>query len=243
MSLFIREDRGDSMRKFGTSTKKKKVRIKGSYQRYFDGYVEVRVPKEKGKGEKTVRLYVDDYHLAAVSSGMKLALRLFYLSLLTGAVVLFALAGWQDTAFNNNKLVACCLAAALAMMAWCAFALVLRYIPRWGKMTNWQYRSGSVNLCKSALYGCYWLGGCALVTALSYFGGEDALRDCLLSAAGHLGAAVLLFFIRFTESKVPYRRMPSGVKAPVGAVDIASMTEIRPPKKEESTAAGSAKNR
>ena len=229
---FTRSDTGESMRKLGTSTKKQKNRVNKSYQRFFDGYAEVVTEKPDGKGFRTERIYVADYHAAKLGSGKKRTLRLAYFCMLALSLILFCMGGLQNTGFNMSWYSAIPQFCVVIGLSVCFVTFLFRYLPKTGNMTNWEYKVGPVRFVKWTLYTACAFAACALAALISipFYPGE--WKAALMAVTEFLGGALVLMVIRGVEQGIDYECIPSGLTAPIGSVLVSSMKVVTPPKKK-----------
>ncbi len=242
MSTFLRDQDnvGNRLRKYGSTGKKKKLRVNKGYQRYFDGYVEYDVPRENGKGTRRQRVYVADYHLADLSTGKKLGIRALHFVLFLAALLFLALAGRTEAHFNMSWYVVIFEALSVGGIVLGLITLVVRYFPYMGKMTRWQFRQSVGRLRWIQRLTPIALLATALTVLISLLFYPGEYRAALPAVLSLLLAAALIHLSRLLEQRVPYITVPSGIEAPIGSVDITTMKEITPPKPKKEEYGGKA---
>lgn len=221
---------GDSLRKHGFRVGKKTT--KKSYQRFFDGWVEYREKDGRGR-EHTRMLYVADYHVCDTDMKGRVFARILYLALTAAAAALFVTAGIRETSFNMTWYVGAPIAAASLCLSWMAVVLVVFYIPNIIRMTNFTFKKGVKSLKEAAKFSVYALTACAVMTIFSLLFHQDDLFMTFLCTLQYVFAAAAVFQIYHHESGISYHLEASGNKAPLGAVYIATMEEVLPPKSED----------
>lgn len=241
MAPFLRPDSnsiGDRMRHFGSTGKKKKRRVKRSYQQFFDGYVEIPTEKENGKGVKVERLYVADYHVSLLTTWKKIGIRVLHLLVFGVSLAIFATAAVTSNSFNRSWYAVIPQAIALAALVYGIITLLVRYIPSMGKMTNWEFGQAVTRLRQIQKFTPWFLIVSAAAALFSLIFHPDEAASVLTCVLRFLLSAALIWLDGLVESRAPYGTVPSGNAAPIGAIDIATMKEIRPPKPKKDSPAG-----
>lgn len=228
---------GDRMRKLGGTEKKKKKRVKKSYQRFFDGYVEI--PVDKGNGKVQIeRLYVADYHEADLPTGRKVLVRAAHLALFALTLFLFSRGALMDAHFNLVWYCVIFEALSVGAIVFGIITLLFRYIPYFGKMTRWQYKQAVVRLGWIQKLSPLFIAASALTALFSVLFHPEDLKTALAAILWFVLAALTMLTSLYVEKRVPYKLVPSGNKAPIGAIDISTMKEIKPPKKNKEESYG-----
>ncbi|MGM9521687.1 MAG: hypothetical protein ACI3VB_04330 [Oscillospiraceae bacterium] len=135
--MIFRHSAGESVRENGG---KKQGGSERKYSRFFEGFDEVAVPKEGGKGFKLKRIYTADYYKQELTDRNRIILRIFYILCFIVLCVLFGSAAVSRVISNSTWYVGVFQAACLALLLWLLIALVY-YVPSEKLMTVHIYRS------------------------------------------------------------------------------------------------------
>lgn len=218
---------GESLRKHGLGVGKKLTNK--SFQRFFDGWVEYTDEDMHGKEHRKM-LYVADYHVCDVDMKKRILVRILYAALNMAAIALYVFSAVRRTAFNLTWYVGVPIAVTCVGVTWMTVVLLFYYIPSISRMTNFTFHNAVENLRKASRFCVYALGACAVMTLFSLFFHQDDLISTFRCALQYVFAASLIFMIYRIESRMGYHCEPSGNKAPVGSVYVATMQEVLPPK-------------
>lgn len=208
----IRDNLNQSMRK-DAAAKKRKPGSK-AYNRHFEGYTKVLVPRANGRGARVEYVYTGSYHSRELPTAQNNWLRAGYGGLLVLAAGLFLWAGVQQLPGNSLWLVTLVQAAAVAALAWLAVATLHTVTVR-QNYTAAEYHSGPVALRRASLAAAAVLGVLALVAAVATLvlqnsgtGRELLGALCYLLAGGGAAAIYLL------EKRMAYVLRPSTAQLP-----------------------------
>ena len=104
--MSLREGLSDSARKGELDGKKKQFRGSRAYQKFFEDYEEVTVPKKNGKGSRIRRIYAGEYYRKDCSDSRWIADKIIYLLLAVCSIIFFALAAYPNDPANRAWFVA-----------------------------------------------------------------------------------------------------------------------------------------
>jgi hypothetical protein len=227
---------GDSLRKHGLGVGKKTT--KKSYQKFFDGYVEYREPGKNGK-EKHIMLYVSEYHVNNLPVGKKILVRFLYAALIVASIMLYINSANSYGSYNLTWYVAVPVAVACVLLTWLIISFVFFYIPCIGKLTHFEFKYSVQNLMNSSLASAAVIAAASAISMISILFHREASINNMMYSFEYLISALFMYLVYFIEKKMKYELVPSGNKAPVGSVYVATMEEVLPPKKKVKQGIGS----
>lgn len=135
----FRNGLGESFRKGEADGKRRLPYGSRAYQRFFEDYEEIQVPKENGKGTRIKRIYRGMYYRQVGSDGNWYLKKVLYPLLLAGSFVFFVRAALPNNSINHTWYAA--LIQAVSMLAYfCALAVMGHYIaaPRDMTVAGWK---------------------------------------------------------------------------------------------------------
>ncbi len=222
-------DMGESLRKHGMAVGRKTT--KRSYQKFFDGWVEYPVTDSRGRTKREV-LYVADYHVSDLPMRGRIMVRLQYVLLSLASLMCFSYGATRDTLLNRFRYASLPIAAAAAAFAWFSIMLLVWYLPNAKRMTNFQFKKATSGVRDGAKWSAILFLACAATAFLSLLFAREGALTVLLSGALYLLAALFMYAVWVIEGKLRYHQEPSGNRAPVGSVYLATMEEVTPPRKK-----------
>ncbi|MBQ3705692.1 MAG: hypothetical protein II888_04485 [Clostridia bacterium] len=186
-------------------------RTSQTYNRFFEGYTEVR--QQKDHGTSIQRVYTGTWYEQDLKLFRQILLRLLYLGLWLGSAALLAVGSLMPLPCNRCWYTVAAQAIAIAGFLWMASPMI-SYLTLYGRMTIGAYKRSAMQLAARSI----WASAGMLLTLLVSFiamlmtgeglGGEEAmllLMDLLASA--------LLFIIQWRERNVPWRLTASSAEA------------------------------
>jgi hypothetical protein len=191
-----------------------------SYHRYFEGTSEVLTTGADGQSKKIVRIYTGLYYSQDMTGRRWILNRLLFSGLYLGAAVLFIFFASLNNTGNRIWFVTLPEALSFFGFFWMLYVL-FSYMTSPRDMTAGCYRSTSGPLIKSSRLTAIALGLLTL-TQLIYtllFVAEDRFSG-ILSAAGFAASCIAVYTIGALESRITYKRTPSGNKTPDNGIEI-----------------------
>lgn len=180
------------------------------YHSFFRGYTETRIPSKDGKHMRIKRIYTEDYIVCDISGTMEIFARVLNFILLIAGGYLFLSAGRADAIYNKTPVIAA-LSMVFTVSGIITFGVMLMYAIRPFKMTEYDYRSTSVRLIKSA-YFCGIIGlaifFAAVICSVFYGTGIDN------TAPGYLFSATIFILCGLLEKSRNYKTLPNTNIAP-----------------------------
>lgn len=212
--MAIKSSPGESLRKRGISGKRKSSRVERAYARCYEGYAEGRVPKKNGKGEKTVRVYVGDYHVQDMPRGMQIAVRVLCAVLYICAATLYAVSGIKHVFCNFQWYVQLPQAVCIFPLYYMLRAVIC-YACSMGNVKADEYRRSSLAIKKHGWWAPIPLAVvAAAMLVASFFAGAEGAGPSIGCAVMNAAAALMLLAIYVVERSVRYLVVPSGVPIP-----------------------------
>lgn len=196
----------DSYRK-GGFTKETKYTGSRAYQKFFEDYEEVYVPKKNGKGMRIERIYRGDWYIADVTDAKWIRNKVVTVLLFMISLVLFAIAAYPSTAANQTVYVTL-MQAVSAFMLFLLLVYVCTYAAAGRKMTIYKYKHTSDPLKNASSAACAALLVTALAQIICLFaeGSETGeIRRGVLCTVLYLLAAGSAGLIRRREQQMNYR--------------------------------------
>lgn len=191
-----------------------------SYDGYFDGYIEQKVPKENGRGLRIKRIYVDDYIRAAIEDTEWRRRKKLYPFLYIVALLGYILAGSQP--IGSNSVIYIVAPGLLAALMFLLSVVPLGFFATSKQnMTKWEYSTSAKRVKTYSL-----LTGCCLLTAalgtLIYlvFYRDLQIVPVLVSLLGYMTSGGILIWIYLREEKTEYRTEDNLTPISVEAMEI-----------------------
>jgi hypothetical protein len=193
--------------------KSKKPKM-ASYQKFFQGYTDVKVAKKHGKGFKVVRIYTDPYCIHDMDDKNWKKQKVVFGILMFFSTVIYVTAALMKLDGNGSAIVMVpgCFAA-VAMLFSIVWAGIYIGCPR--KMTVYDCESSSKNLkiwsvVTAVLLGCVSIANCIhlIVGEKSHIFGE------LLCTFGYLVSGFLVLSISLIERKTEYAEVENDTVLP-----------------------------
>lgn len=205
----FRKGLGESFRKGEVDGKKKKLYGSRAYQKFFEDYEEIRVPKESGRGTRIKRIYTGDYYRKDSSDKNWYAMKAVYLLAAVVTVALFVMAAFPGSGANKAWYVTVPQAASVACY-FIFFRVLCSYIAAPRNMTISEWKRGCRTLKKILKI----LAGCVLVTAAGTLGyyllhGTEFSGKILGYFMAYLLCASVLGIMYILENKVNYQKIRS----------------------------------
>ena len=205
----FRKGLGESFRKGEVDGKKKKLYGSRAYQKFFEDYEEIRVPKESGRGTRIKRIYTGDYYRKDSSDKNWYAMKVVYLLAAVVTVALFVMAAFPGGGANKVWYVTVPQAASVACY-FIFFRVLCSYIAAPRNMTISEWKRGCRTLKKILKI----LAGCVLVTAAGTLGyyllhGTEFSGRILGYFMAYLLCASVLGIMYIWENKVNYQKIRS----------------------------------
>ena len=207
----FRKGLGESFRKGEVDGKKKKLYGSRAYQKFFEHYEEIRVPKENGRGTRIKRIYTGDYYRKDSSDKNWYVMKVVYLLAAVVTVALFVMASFPGNGANKVWYVTVPQAASVACF-FVFFRVLCSYIAAPRNMTISEWKRG----CKTLKKVLKILECCVLVTAVGTLGyylfhGTEFSGKILCYFIAYLLCAGVLSIIYILENKVNYKKIKSDV--------------------------------
>ncbi|MEI7845746.1 MAG: hypothetical protein WCK35_08080 [Chloroflexota bacterium] len=186
-----------------------------AYHRFFEGYSEIKVPNQNGKGYRIQRIYTADYHRQDLTKAQQLVVRILYVVLFITSAYLFISSAALPLSSNSTWYVVMIQVISTPLLFWILVTL-FSYLPAGQDLTIAEYRSSSLALQKATLSAAISLGLAALVTLvfMSLNQSNEPLSQ-LLCAVKYFGAGLLVLTMNRVEKKINYLVIPSHNKLPV----------------------------
>lgn len=175
-----------------------------AYHRHFEGYTEYQTVTAGGR-KKIVRQYRGPVYRQRLSRPAQVLTRCVYLLLWLLMASVLLLAGMTDRASDSTWYLAVTELAAILLLTFQGYNLLVNYLFLMGDMTVGDYRSGSRGMIRNAfgLAVCFGLSGAETVLySLSHpalAGGAD-----YRAAAWFLTGGVSALAMLFLEKNIPY---------------------------------------
>lgn len=201
--MFFRGSTGDSVRQNG-GTEKKKHSPGRAYRRFFEGYTEISVPKENGKGEKILRIYTAEFYRRKLDDRQHILLKLFYAVMYLIALIGFVTAAVEPLESNAVWYVAFPQTCCIFFFGW-LFLGLMKYFFAERNMTIYSYRTSTQNVKRAALglvLSLLWLSlmnACYLALHIGYMPFEEGW--CIVRFLIGAGSTALLYN---AEKRVTY---------------------------------------
>ncbi len=191
-----------------------------TYHRFFEDYVETRVPKANGKGTKILRVYRGFYYQQDIADMHRVRNRVLLALLYMIAVAFFLLSSLHATSGSIAWLLNISLFLSFIGLFWMLYILIYYMItPR--KMTVGCYRATSKPLVRSGRLTAAALGVSALLQLLdSFLQTEKSLVAGLLCSAGFIVSGTAVFILAMLEYRIPYKKIRSENGMVDGGVEI-----------------------
>ena len=191
-----------------------------AYHGFFEGYREVRIPKQNGKGFVIKREYVMPWVRQDVTDAQWIRNKLIHLALFLASAGAYAYASLRPIQANASFVVAIPGIFALVGMLLTAVALV-RYLIRSRNMTMWDYRSGSQRMIRLSLPSAVMLLITAVATLVYVFAWHpEEKAQGVFGAAGYVLSGIFLFGMMQYEERIPYTRVEHETKEVTQGIDI-----------------------
>jgi hypothetical protein len=191
-----------------------------AYHRHFEGYSEVSVPRQNGKGSVIERVYTGNYYRQEISKSQQVLIRILYAVLFLCTAYLFISSAIMPLASNTTWYVVLPQAGSIVLLAWIFIALC-SYLPSGRDLTIAGYRSSSLSLKKATFAVAISLGLSAIVSLLFVvLIPSNQIMAELLCAARYLLGGVLALAINRIENRLKYAIIPSEHKPPENGAEI-----------------------
>lgn len=189
-------------------------RRRSHYQKYFEGYTEVRRLNAKGRAV-TERYYTRPWIVSGLSRRNYWLVRLLYACLTAASAALFITALSQQVPGNDSAVVVLPGAVSAVLML-LLVTVTLMYIFVERKMTVWEHATSTKRLKIFALLTAIAQALTALtLTGFALVTGQEIGKS--LGCAGlALLAACCSGVLYFTERRMPYTQAPNDTKLPTG---------------------------
>jgi hypothetical protein len=191
-----------------------------AYHRYFEGYSEVSVPRQNGKGTFIERIYTGNYYRQELSKGQRVVIRILYAVLFLGIAYLFISSAIMPLTSNTTWYVVLPQAGSILFMAW-VFIALCTYLPSGRALTIEGYRNSSLALKKATFAVAISLGLSAIVSLLfMVFNPSSQIMAELLCAARYLLGGLLALSMNRIENRLKYAITPSEHQPPENGAEI-----------------------
>ncbi len=177
-----------------------------AYHRFFEGYRETRVLDSKGR-TKIVREYAGTWYVQDVSRVLYVGVRLLYVFLFVGILLLFAGAALTQGGSGSALYVVLPEIVSICFFFRLFYVLTVCYLFVPGKMTVDDYRTSSLALEKSSAWCAAALFAAGAGTGIYLLLHGDKTGTAVLAGLLFLAAAALSLLVSFVERKVPYRKV------------------------------------
>ena len=203
----FRKGLGESFRKGEVDGKKKKLYGSRAYQKFFEDYEEIRVPKENGRGTRIKRIYTGDYYRKDSTDENWYAMKAVYFLAAVVTAILFVAAAFPGSGANKVWYVTIPQAASVACYFF-FFRILCSYIAAPRNMTISEWKRG----CRALKKALKVLVGCVLVTAACTLGyylshGAEFSGKILGYFMAYLLCAGVIGVVYFLENKVVYQKV------------------------------------
>lgn len=190
-----------------------------SYHRFFEGYTEVREEKSNGRGHILRRYYTGTYYIRRGGRREVVAAKVFVCIAVLLSAVLYILSSVADNEVNSVWYATAFEAAAVPFLVWALYS-ACSYAMAPAKMTAHQYRSSSVAVIRSTLFGALTLAAAGFVS-LGYIVCHGLLDGWhILWACEYLTGALCLLVANRFEAKQVYEKQASELSGKINGNEI-----------------------